>query len=65
MDEGSSPTPGASDVGSNSSNINYKDLFVNKHEKQKYGDKKNMTLYTKGLTQSEIAEQLQVDQSTV
>ena len=24
-----------------------------------------MTLYTKGLTQSEIAEQLQVDQSTV
>lgn len=62
-----SPTPGASDVGSNSSNINYlcKDLFVNKHEKQKYGDKKNMTLYTKGLTQSEIAEQLQVDQSTV
>jgi len=33
-------------VGSNSSNINYlwKDLFVNKHEKHKYGDKKNVTL---------------------
>ena len=33
-------------MGSNSSNINYlcKDLFVNKHEKEKYGDKKNVTL---------------------
>ena len=41
-----SPTPGASDVGSNLSNINNlcKDLFVNKRAKEKYGDNKKMTL---------------------